>query len=795
VQHVGEEPFAADVLDLVTADPAVELAAPTAAAAFPVVNPKTGEEATAVARGIVPELEYALRSPEVTRGRPVRADNEIVLGADIAAVLGVGIGDTIEEAWLAEPVMTVVGVTEPSRIQLVSRPEAVVTIPTLEEATGDVGLLSRIQVVLREGAEPRAVAERLSGVVPDRIVVEPTERITTGMRDNIKANTFFFRISSVLAFIAAAFIVLTGLTTNVLERQRELAIMRCLGGTRLQLAGAQVGVGAVIGTIGAGVGVPLGVVLAFALTLLFPERLPAGLHLSWNGLTTAAGVAVAAGVAGALYPAVNAARSKPLGAMNKRARPATARGVATCAVVGAACLATQYALAASSDDGDFVFWSYAYIGLPVMFVGYFLLGVPMMVGVAKAVGPVLSRALRLPPGVLSAAAAATPYRHGFTAGSLMVGLAMMVSIWTNGNAILNDWLAKMDFPEAFVRGWLGLSESEREKIEALPFVPDESGTVLITDFRVETDAFGVDDFRQLKTSFIAFEPEPFFEMVSLEFVQGDPEYAERRLAEGGAIIVAKEFLTYRPEYSVGNTFTINHRGETHDFEIVGAVQSPGLDLVSKYFNVGKNQTDAAIHAVFGSRADLKQKFDNDAIDFIMIDLAGDVTDSEAVAGIRSVFDNTAVIVGSGKQIKEGIFEIARSSMRIMSAVAVAAMLLGVLGVGNIVIAGIDARRFEFGVLRAVGANGALLARLIAAEVLLVCVTAGVLGTGLGLQGAWAGQRMWELLAGIQTTFAPPPLPIAAGWAILITLTMGMTMPLLRRLAKETPRGLLFATRG
>jgi putative ABC transport system permease protein len=371
----------------------------------------------------------------------------------------------------------------------------------------------------------------------------------------------------------------------------------------------------------------------------------------------------------------------------------------------------------------------------------------------------------------------------------------MVSIWTNGNAILNDWLAKMDFPEAFVRGWLGLSESEREKIEALPFVPDESGTVLITDFRVETDAFGVDDFRQLKTSFIAFEPEPFFEMVSLEFVQGDPEYAERRLAEGGAIIVAKEFLTYRPEYSVGNTFTINHRGETHDFEIVGAVQSPGLDLVSKYFNVGKNQTDAAIHAVFGSRADLKQKFDNDAIDFIMIDLAGDVTDSEAVAGIRSVFDNTAVIVGSGKQIKEGIFEIARSSMRIMSAVAVAAMLLGVLGVGNIVIAGIDARRFEFGVLRAVGANGALLARLIAAEVLLVCVTAGVLGTGLGLQGAWAGQRMWELLAGIQTTFAPPPLPIAAGWAILITLTIGMALPLLRRLAKETPRGLLFATRG
>ncbi len=794
VQHVGEEPFDARILQRIERDPAVRLASPVASAAFPVINPRNGAEATAIARGIVPELEYALRTPEVARGRPVQADGEIVVDAALAGQLGVGLGDLIEEAWLAEPVMTVVGISEPSRIQIVSRPEATLTIATLEQATGDAGLLSRIQLVLHEGHDPRAVAERLSAELPERIVVEPTERITTGMRDNIKANTFFFRISSVLAFIAAAFIVLTGLTTNVLERQRELAIIRCLGGARLQLAGAQIGVGGIIGALGAAVGVPLGVLLAYFLTILFPERLPAGLHLSANGLATAAAVAVASGVAGALYPALNAARARPLGVMNKRAKPATAKGVALCAALGLAAVAAQLVLVTASDDGDFVFWSYAYLGLPAMFVGYFLLGVPVMVVVAKALGPLLSRALRLPPGVLSAAAAATPYRHGFTAGSLMVGLAMMVSIWTNGNAILNDWLAKMDFPEAFVRGWLGLAESEREKIEALPFV-DQNGTVLITDFRVETDAFGVDDFRQLKTSFIAFEPRPFFDMVSLDFVQGDPDYAQRRLEEGGAIIVAKEFLTYRPEYAVGNNFRIDHRGETHDFEIVGAVQSPGLDLVSKYFNVGKNQTDAAIHAVFGSRRDLKTKFDNHAIDFIMIDLDDSVTDAEAVAGIRSVFDNTAVIVGSGKEIKDGIFEIARSSMRIMSAVAVAAMLLGVLGVGNIVIAGIDARRFEFGVLRAVGAHGSLLARLIAGEVLLVCVTAGVLGTGLGLQGAFAGQRMWTLLAGIQTNFSPPLLPIIAGWAILIAITLGMTLPLLRRLARETPRALLFATRG
>ncbi len=794
VQEVGEQTFDASVLETVLGDVDVELAAPRGQASFPVLNPETRAEATAVARGIDPEIEYRLRDAAVTEGRGVEADGEIVIGRALAEQLGVGIGDVIEEAWLGEPRFEVVGIDEPSRLEIVSRPEAVVTIADLARATGEEGALSQIRVVLREGADAEAVAERLSGVVPERVVVEPTEAITTGVRDNVRANSFFFRVSSTLAFIASGFIVLTGLTTNVLERQRELAIMRCVGATRLQLAGAQIGVGAAIGAAGAAVGVPVGVALAWVLTLLFPDRLPAGLHLTFGGLATAGLGAVVAGAIGAVYPAVNAARAKPLAAMRSRGKPATARGVALFAAVGLAGVLTQLVLINVMDSRATIFWSYAYVGLPLMFVGYFLLGVPVAAVVARLFGPVIEWVLRLPRGMVVANAGATPYRNGFTAGALMVGLAMMTSIWTNGNAILNDWLGRMDFPEAFVRGWLGLDESARERIEALEFVPEE-GTVLITDFRIETDAFGVEGFREVKTSFIAFEPERFFGMVSLDFVAGDEEYAKRRLGEGGAVIVAQEFIVLRPEYAVGNDFEVTHRGETHSFEIVGAVRSPGLDLVSKYFNVGKSQADAAIHSVFGSRADLKEKFSNDAIDFIMIDLDGTVSDEEATAAIRGVFDNTAVVVGSGQEVKEGIFEIARSSMRIASAVAIASMLIGVLGVGNIVVASIDARRFEMGVLRAVGAPGGMLARQVVGEVLVIAIAAGVLGTLLGLQGAYAGMRLWEVLAGIRTGFNPPPGPILLGWGALIVLTVGMTLPIVRHLSGQRPRELLFSVRG
>ena len=794
VQEVGEQPFDASVLELVRADPAIVLAAPRVDEAFPVINPETGAEATAVARGIVPELEYALRDPSVSRGRAVQADDEIVVSEALADQLGLSIGDVIEEAWLGEPRLTVVGIAASSRLEFVRAPEAVTTVAAVEAATGESGTVTQIRIVLAEGEDPFEVADRLSERMPRGVQVEPTERITTGIRDNVRANTFFFRIASALAFIAAGFIVLTGLTTSVLERQKELAIMRCVGAGRIQLAGAQFGVGAFIGLAGAALGVPLGVALAWALAALFPERLPAGLHISWNGLVVTAAGSVVAGVVGAAYPAINAARSRPLAAMRSRSKPARARGVILCAVVGLACVASQLLLITSTNDSDFVFWSYAYLGLPLMFLGYFLLGVPIVVLVARTAGPLIARAFRLPRGLLESTAASTPYRNGFTAGALMVGLAMMTSIWTNGNAILNDWLAKMDFPEAFARGWLGIDEDARDRIESLGFVP-EGGTVLITELRIETEAFGVSDFRGFKTSFIAFEPEPFFDMVSLDFVAGDPEVARRKLEQGGAVIVAQEFLVHRPQYGIGETFEITHDGRTHSFEIVGAVVSPGLDLVSKYFNVGKNQADAAIHSVFGSRADLKEKFGTDAIDFVMIDLDGTVSDEVATREIRALFENTAMVVGSGQEIKDSIAEIARGSMRVASAVAIASMLIGVLGVGNIVIAGIDARRFEMGVLRAVGAPGPLLAKEVIGEVLIVAITAGVLGTALGLQGAYAGQRIWELIAGIRVGFGVPVVPIAIGWAALIALTVAMVVPIVVSLSRAKPRELLFSTRG
>jgi putative ABC transport system permease protein len=783
--------FDASVADLFQDRPEVTALSRVLRAPLPLKNTRTGVTLTPIASGVDPDGEFALASPEISAGRLIESRGEILLGQFAAEGLEAQIGDTLEVVRFGDPIeFEVVGITRAlSSLQLVPRTEVTVFRDALQEASGYADSLSELKLGLSPDAGPIAFADEMADDVPENVLVEPTERVTSGLNETIRVNRFFFFLASILAFVASSFIILTGLTTGVLERQRELAVMRAIGGARAPLAIAQLVVGASVGLIGAVIGTPLGVALAWALLRYFGGEGEVALTIPAWGLWMCVAGALGAGVLGALWPAIAAARTSPLRSFSRRAIiPKTWPVIAT-GLLGLAGLALQFAIVTLSPDGQTMFWLYALIGLPAMVLGYFLLGVPLVVITAKLLGPIVAALFRVPKSLLVSSVSATPYRNGFTAGALMVGLAIMTSNWTTGNAFLNRWLTSIEFPEAFVHGWMGLEEQNQQRIEELDFVAE---TCAITLFKIESQAFGVTSLKPIKTTFVAFEPEKFFEMASVHWVAGDREEAIRRVSEGGAVIVAKEFLVERDEYEVGDTFPITHKGETHELEIVGAVSSPGLDLVRKYFDIGAEYADQAINSVFGSRADLKRLFGSDAIHLIQVELADDanLTDEQVTEKLRAALDDRMLAVGSGREIIEGITEIGERSIRIANFVGLGAMLVGCFGVGNIVVASIQARRFEFGVVRAVGAQGATLGRLIMAEVLLISLAACVLGTSFGIQGAFGGHRLNRYLAGIELPLEPPPGAIAMGWGILIALTLGFVTPMIVRIARTRPRMLL-----
>lgn len=806
IKEIAGGAFPERVARDVAARPEVELAVPRVKGVIAVEHPATGRQFAMTTLGVDPALEAQLVASALGVGRAIQADGELLLDADIAETLGAKLGDRLRNIGAhPEPAeLLVVGINQETTVRLLRNPQAIATAHTVRLATGalapDARAVSEIQVVLRESAlkgRPRAeavetIANSWRSFLPESVVAEPTPRVLAGVASAVRANEFFYVVFSVLAFLAAAIIITTGLTTSVLERVRELAILRSLGATRSVLVVSQAITGLIVGSLGAFLGLPLGVALAGIMAVVFPDRLPSGLHVSAAGLAWAALGSALAGLLASAWPALIAARIAPLEGLARRSRATRPRAILIAALLGLAGLAVDQLILRASDDAQRIFYLHVFLGLPALFLGMFLLGAAINVAVATLLGPLVARLFLVPAPLLKRSSRSAPFRNGFTAGALMVGVALLTGVWINGTAVLRDWLDQIKFPDAFITHPLGISADARARVDALPFV---AGTAAITILPIESTAFGVTGIRNPPVNFIAFEPEPFFRMTSLHWAAGDPQYAQRRLREGGAVIVAREFLVNREGYSIGDAFSVTLGDRTASFEIVGAVSSPGLDVVSLYFNIGRDYADKAVSSVFCSRADLERVFSVNHTHLLQVGLRGDLTDQQVVADIKKTLASGAYIVGSGRQILNSVRDIGLGMMRIATLIAIGAMAVATLAALNVIVAGVDARRHEFGVIRAVGGSAGVLARLILAETAILALTACVMGVALGLQTALAGQRLQALLAGIELPFKPPPIPILLGCLALIVVALLTVAPLALRLARRRPGALLSGVRG
>ena len=671
------------------------------------------------------------------------------------------------------------------------RPQAYMSIGALASLADAEGKVSRVDIELKPGLDAEAaVAERRESL-PASLLLQTTAKVTSGLDKNLRSSELGLVLAIVLSTLAASFIVLTGLTTDVARRQRELAVLRCVGASRGQLARAQVWTGAIVGAIGATFGLGLGLLIAGLVAWIRADALAGGLHVPPMGVALGVAGALSSGLVGAAWPAWRTSRVTPLEGLTLRARPVPASAGNGLALVALAMIVFGFLVVGVPRDGQFIFWAYATIGLPLVFIGYFLLGTVVVLMVSRAASGVLSRVFGLPRGLLARSISSTRYRNGFTAGALMTGVSIMTVIWTNGGAVMRDWLDKLEFPDAFVSG-IALPEVAEEKLRALPCV---SETCAIGLQFVDTDAFGVRALQSYKTSFIAFEPEPFFRMANLTWVQGSLETALPKLERGGAVIVAREFLIAQG-MGVGDTFNCIVGGESFVFEIVGVVTSPGLEVVSKFFNISEDYTNQALHAVFGTRADMKRLFNNEAIQLIQVDLRPEWDDEAAMEMIREALADIPILdAGSGRRIREEIRTYVLSGITIMTSVAIFAMIICSLGVANLVIASIEIRKFEFGILRAVGAQRGLLMRLVLAEVLIIAVAGAIIGTVLGIQAAWSEQKLMRLLLGLGVEFRPSLPAIAGAWGVLVLTCLLASGPAVRRLGRREPRELLSAARG
>ena len=200
---------------------------------------------------------------------------------------------------------------------------AVVDVAGLQDLFGRDGTLTRVDLRLRPGHDPRATAARLAAALPPgvsivtpRSSIESTARLTRAYRVNLD-------VLALVALFTGGLLVFSTQALAVLRRRLPFALLRSLGLTRGALVRLVVMEGALLGTLGAVLGLAGGLALAAAAIHWFGLDLGAGffrgvapsLDMDWWAAAAFGAAGIAAAMLGSYAPAREAARASPAAAL------------------------------------------------------------------------------------------------------------------------------------------------------------------------------------------------------------------------------------------------------------------------------------------------------------------------------------------------------------------------------------------------------------------------------------------------------------------------------------------------
>jgi lipoprotein-releasing system permease protein len=240
------------------------------------------------------------------------APGEAIVGNTLASDLGLRVGDrfvastgTREESFRIVALVDL-GVAEQNRRTVY------VPLRSAQSLFDLAGGATRIDVSLDDVWAARALADEWQRELPAKI--ESWQQTNAQLVSALNAQTVSTTIIRAVVMVVVVLGIASVLVVSVVQKQREIGILRATGATRAQVMGVFLVQGAVVGLLGALVGIGL----AMAMIALFTRFVKGSDGLPLFAITLPAAVALqvallawAAGVLAAVAPARRAARMDP----------------------------------------------------------------------------------------------------------------------------------------------------------------------------------------------------------------------------------------------------------------------------------------------------------------------------------------------------------------------------------------------------------------------------------------------------------------------------------------------------
>jgi len=251
------------------------------------------------------DLERLLRDYKFLKGRIFEKDDEAVIDNRIARIEGLALGDTI--AGPAETCFTVVGIVEAGMLGRIY-----VERQGLQKLLREPDMVWAYLVGCADGGRAPDVAARIESqfrIAGTELVRNYYQVLSRSLREM----QYVIKGIVVLTLIMSFLVILLGMYTSVLERTREIGILKALGAGRAFILREVLTESVIVALCGVG----LGIVLSFAGRFFIERSYPHYcVELSARWLAAAVAVGLVAGFAGAALPGWRAASEDPIVALN-----------------------------------------------------------------------------------------------------------------------------------------------------------------------------------------------------------------------------------------------------------------------------------------------------------------------------------------------------------------------------------------------------------------------------------------------------------------------------------------------
>jgi putative ABC transport system permease protein len=715
------------------------------------------------------------------RGRMVRSGNEIVVDESWAARRGLKVGELIHAGTPAgRATLRLVGIFRfGGGVSFGEQGFAAIPLSTarrlFDQPTGYMQLL--IRATDRSNVKP--LQRRLQRALGPGVTVKTPQGYSDEIAKQLQSFNVVLYFFSGIALFVGCFLILNSFNMTVLQRMRELGMLRTLGASRAMVTRSVLVEAMSIGAIGSVLGLALGLALGVGLlSLISSLGVPAGsVHVSAGAAVIALGVGLIATAVGALYPARRAGRIAPiravLGTAQLRRRPSVMRALIGFAIFAPAVWLSGRFWFGSGGAGSGLAAAAGVALTMAMFVGMVLAAPYLILPVVRALAVPLRRLLPSGGRLAANAALSNPSRTAATAVALTVGLSVIVV----NSAVSASVLSSIDdqISAAYARDFtvqpeggslqsgqtFGPGVARRLAALAGIAVATPVRTLLIklpgSTSGQPGVVMGVDPAR-----WGAVDRTPVRDLSRAQALAG--------LARGGILVTPG--YAKSAHLRVGDTLALQGPAGTRRAPVVGVLGASVSGLAD-----AMQLSLATMRGVYGVTGDSQ----------VAVKVAPGADRARVGNQIDGLLtrDYPQLESLSTGAVKDQINTQVDTQFTLFNAIVAIAVIVSLLGVINTLAMSVLERTREIGVLRALGSSRWLVRRTMLDESLLITIAGAVAGIVLGLVVAFVWvQGLDTLLPGVGFSF--PVTTIAAIAVAAVVLGAVAAILPARRAARLNP---------